>query len=231
MIKAQHKPIEDIGRMVAPYSKVLVLGCNTCTAICLAGGEKEVATLASTLRLVTRVNGQEKEFLESVVKRQCEGEFVEEARELIQGADAVVSLACGVGMNFVAEKFPGKPVLPGNDTMFLGLPSELGTFSERCVACGDCILHLTGGLCPIARCAKHLFNGPCGGSVGGKCEISPDIPCIWQMIVDNLARMGQLENLAELVPARDWRANDTLGPRSFVRPDLKVPQLKIEVER
>ncbi len=224
MIKARQKPMKDIAPMVAPFSRVLVLGCNTCTAICLAGGEKEVATLASTLRLQSRLNGQQKEFGEFVVKRQCEREFVEEARELIQGHDAVLSLACGVGMNFVAEMFPEKPVLPGNDTMFLGLPGELGVFAERCVACGDCIIHLTGGLCPIARCAKRLFNGPCGGSSQGRCEISPDIPCIWQMIYERLARLGQLASLEELIPVRDWKANDALGPRSFVRQDLPVKE-------
>ena len=224
MIKARQKPMKDIAPMVAPFSRVLVLGCNTCSAICLAGGEKEVATLASTLRMQSRLNGQQKELGEFVVKRQCEREFVEEARELIQGHDAVLSLACGVGMNFVAEMFPEKPVLPGNDTMFLGLPRELGVFAERCVACGDCIIHLTGGLCPIARCAKHLFNGPCGGSCQGHCEISPDIPCIWQMIYDKLARLGQLASLEELIPVRDWKANEALGPRSFVREDLRVKE-------
>lgn len=224
MIKTQQKPMENIARMVAPFSRVLVLGCNTCSGICLAGGEKEVAILASTLRLHSRANNQSQEFGEFVVKRQCEKEFVEEARELVQRSDAVLSLACGVGMNFMAEMFPGKPVLPGNDTMFLGLPQELGVFAERCVACGDCILHLTGGLCPIARCAKHLFNGPCGGSCEGRCEISPDVPCIWQRIYDNLVRMGQLSNLEELIPARDWKANDALGPRGFVREDLRVKE-------
>lgn len=224
MIKTRQKPMKDIARMVAPFSRVLVLGCNTCSAICLAGGEKEVAILASTLRMQSRLNGQRREFGEFVVKRQCEREFLEEARELIQSHDAVLSLACGVGMNFMAETFPEKPVLPGNDTMFLGLPQELGVFAERCVACGDCIIHLTGGLCPIARCAKHLFNGPCGGSSQGRCEISAEVPCIWQMIYERLARLGQLANLEELVPVRDWKANDALGPRSFVREDLQVKE-------
>jgi len=180
--------------------------------------------MASTLRLRERASGREKEFLEYTVTRQCETEFLEGARGLAQSCDAVLSLACGVGMNHMAEVFPDKPVLPGNDTMFLGLPQELGVFAERCVACGDCIIHLTGGLCPIARCAKHLFNGPCGGSSQGRCEISPEVPCIWQMIYERLARLGQLASLEELIPVRDWKANDALGPRSFVREDLQVKE-------
>lgn len=226
MIKAKHKSIESIGDMIAPYRRVLVLGCNTCTAVCLAGGEKEVSVLASTLQLRSATNGQQKEFLEFVVKRQCEPEFLEEARELIQGADAVLSLACGVGMNCMAENFPDKPLLPGNDTTFLGLSTELGLFTERCVACGDCLIHLTGGLCPLARCAKRLLNGPCGGSEGGRCEISADVPCIWQMIYDRMKALGQLDRLSEIVPTREWSMNDAQGPRSFVREDLRVPVVR-----
>lgn len=222
MIKAKHKSIESIGDMMAPYRRVLVLGCNTCTAVCLAGGEKEVSVLASTLRLRSATNGQEKEFQEFVVKRQCELEFLEEARELIQKADAILSLACGVGLNCMAEEFPDKPVLPGNDTAFMGLSPELGLFAERCVACGDCLIHLTGGLCPLARCAKRLLNGPCGGSEEGRCEISKDVPCIWQMIYDRMKALGQLSRLSEIIPIREWSTNDAQGPRSFVREDLRV---------
>ncbi|MDP6346822.1 MAG: methylenetetrahydrofolate reductase C-terminal domain-containing protein [Dehalococcoidia bacterium] len=222
MIKAKHKPIESIGEMTAPYRRVLVLGCNTCTAVSLAGGEKEVAVLSSILRLRSTVNGNNQEFQEFVVKRQCELEFLEEARELIQGTDVVLSLACGVGMNCVADSFPDKPVLPGNDTAFLGLSPELGQFTERCVACGDCLIHLTGGLCPLARCAKRLLNGPCGGSEEGHCEISPDVPCIWHKIYDRMQALGQLDKLSEVVPTREWSTNDARGPRSFVREDLMV---------
>lgn len=222
MIKAKHKSTESIADMTAPYRKVLVLGCNTCTGICLAGGEKEVSVLAATLRLRSTARNQGKEFQEFVVRRQCEREFLEEAREQIQAADAVLSLACGVGMNCVAENFPDKPVLPGNDTTFLGLSPEMGLFTERCVACGDCLIHLTGGLCPLARCAKRLLNGPCGGSVGGKCEISQDVPCIWQMIYDRMKALGQLHKLSEIIPTREWSLNDAKGPRSFVREDLRL---------
>lgn len=226
MIKAKHKSIESIGDMTAPYRRVLVLGCNTCTAVCLAGGEKEVSVLAATLRLRSAAKGQDKEFQEFVVKRQCEVEFLEEARELIRGADAVLSLACGVGMNCMSESFPDKPLLPGNDTSFLGLSPELGQFTERCVACGDCLIHLTGGLCPLARCAKRLLNGPCGGSEEGRCEISKDVPCIWQMIYDRMKALGQLDKLSEIVPTREWSTNDAQGPRSFVREDLRVQTVR-----
>ncbi|MFQ5827331.1 MAG: methylenetetrahydrofolate reductase C-terminal domain-containing protein [Dehalococcoidia bacterium] len=219
MIKAQHKPLDEIVQMIADYRRVLILGCETCVAVCFAGGSKEVALLASTLRLR---DGGGKEFLEESVKRQCELEFIDEQKELIESADAVVSIACGVGMNVMAERFPDTPVLPGNNTVFMGASPELGKFAEQCVACGDCIIHWTGGLCPIARCAKHLFNGPCGGSEEGRCEISQDVPCIWQMIYERLSRLGQLERMEEIQGVRDWSTNDASGPRQFIREDLRV---------
>jgi len=220
MIKAQHKPLEEIVGMLSGYRRVLVLGCETCVAVCFAGGAKEVSVIASALRLRDREG--EKEFLEDTVKRQCEREFLEEKRGLIESADAVLSLACGVGMNVMAEAFPRTPILPGNNTSFLGASPELGVFAERCVACGNCILHLTGGLCPIARCAKKLFNGPCGGSEGGRCEVSKDLPCIWNMIIERLARLDKLHLLEEVQPPRDWATQDALGPRSIVREDLRI---------
>lgn len=222
MIKAQHKPLAEIAAMIADYRRILVLGCETCVAICFAGGEKEVAAMAATLRLQDRLNGGGKDFTEGTTKRQCETEFIMGAADLIHQADAVLSLACSVGVQRVAELFPTKPVFPGNNTTFMGVQAELGTFTENCLACGDCLIHLTGGLCPLARCAKRLLNGPCGGSVEGKCEISKDVPCIWQEIYDRMKGLGMLHKLSEVIPTRDWKMNDTLGPRSFVREDLKV---------
>ncbi|MAF85454.1 MAG: hypothetical protein CL875_03080 [Dehalococcoidales bacterium] len=39
------------------------------------------------------------------------------------------------------------------------------------------MLALTGGICPVARCAKGLLNGSCGGSENGKCEVDPERDC------------------------------------------------------
>lgn len=220
--------MEQINEMIAPHSRVLVLGCETCSGICLAGGEKEVARLAADLRLLNLKNGGNKSFIEGVICRQCEVEFLDGAASLINSADAIVSLSCGVGMQAIAEHFPNMPVYPGNNTMFLGLSPELGVFSERCVACGDCLIDYTGALCPIARCAKHLLNGPCGGSVSGKCEISPNVPCIWQMIIDRLARLGQLSKLEDIKGIRNWQTNDASGPRAYIREDLCSSPPKLE---
>ena len=102
------------------------------------------------------------------------------------------------------------------------MPTEHGVFEERCQACGDCVLGLTGGICPIARCSKQLLNGPCGGSQNSVCEIDPELPCAWQLIYDRLAAMGKLELMLEINEIKDWRTTRDGGPRKIVREDLRL---------
>ncbi len=100
---------------------------------------------------------------------------------------------------------------------------EPGIFLEKCGGCGDCVLHLTGGICPIVRCAKSLLNGPCGGSQNGKCEVDPQgIDCGWQLIYDRMKRLGLLARLEENEPIRDWSAGRDGGPGKIVREDMTL---------
>jgi hypothetical protein len=229
MIKGEQKSINEIEDMIADYQKVLILGCGTCVTICFAGGEKEVANLASTIRLRQHDKKVKKVIEEMTIKRQCEKEFLEPITEKIKESDAILSLSCSIGAQAVAENFPTVPVLPGVNTTFLGLIEEPGKWNEVCLACGDCIIHLTGGICPLTRCAKSLFNGPCGGSVDGKCEISPDIPCAWQQIHDRLASQNRLDLLDVFHPPRDWRSFAASGPRRIIRKELQIPMEEEEV--
>ncbi len=222
MIKAKQKPIPEIKALIAPYKKILILGCGTCVTISFAGGEKEVGMLASSLRIAAGMDGQEKSFSEATVQRQCEWEFIDAVAAEINKADAVISLACGIGVQALAERYPDKVIIPGVNTTFLGMAIEHGVLVERCRACGDCVLGLTGGICPIARCAKNLLNGPCGGSHNGKCEVDPETDCAWQLIYDRLGRLGQLDRLDAMMPYKDWSKDYDGGPRKIVREDLKL---------
>jgi len=222
MIIGEQKPLDEIKQMVADYRKILILGCGTCVTVCFAGGEKEVGILASALRMATKLEGQNKEFTEAMVQRQCEYEYNEEVADLVREADAVLSLACGIGVQTMNEQFPDKITLPGLNTSFLGQPTEQGIWAERCQACGNCILDKTAGICPIARCSKSIFNGPCGGSAGGKCEIDPEVDCAWQLIYDRLKALGKLELMTEIQPVKDWSTSRDGGPRKIVREDLRL---------
>ncbi len=91
---------------------------------------------------------------------------------------------------------------------------------EKCGGCGDCVLHLTGGVCPIARCAKSLLNGPCGGSQDGRCEVDRETPCGWEQIYQSLGRLGRLDLLEVNIPPRSWLPSRSGGPRRTVRPSV-----------
>lgn len=222
MIVGERKPLDEIRAMLKGYKKVLVLGCRTCVAVCMAGGDKEVELLGSLLRIAAKKEGVELEIVEDAIERQCDREYMEPIREKVEQVDAVLSMACGCGVQFMAELYKDKPVLPAINTNFIGVNEDVGVWTERCAQCGNCVLHLTGGICPIARCSKSLLNGPCGGSQNGKCEISPDVDCGWQLIYDRMAELGQLEKLEEVIPAKDWTTSRDGGPRKVVREDVKI---------
>ena len=223
MIVAEQKELDNIREMVEPFENVLVLGCGTCVTVCFAGGEKEVGILSSTLRLASNVGGEDKNFSEETITRQCEWEFLDEVGDQIESADAVLSLGCGIGVQAIAEHFPKVRVLPGLNTSFLGMPEEHGTWGARCAACGDCVLGWTGGICPVVRCSKSLLNGPCGGVTDeGMCEISQDVPCGWVLILNKLGELDMLDTAEDILPPKDWSAGLGRGGRRIVREDLKV---------
>lgn len=219
MITAERKPIDEIRAMIAPYKKVLVLGCGSCVAECAAGGEKETGILASTLRMANKMEGKEILIQEKTLDRQCVKDFVILLDEVIDQYDAVLSLGCGAGVQAVAEIFSEIPLLPALNTEFLGETRDQGLWVENCLGCGDCMLDDFGGVCPLARCSKQLLNGPCGGSKDGKCEINPEVPCAWQIIIDRLDRFGSLDRLEQIYPPKDWSRKQGGGPRKIMRED------------
>jgi len=222
MIIAEQKPLEEIKGLIAGAEKVLVVGCGTCVTVCFAGGEKEAGILASSLRMATKLDGNGKAVTHVTVQRQCEWEYIDPLSEQVGQADMVLSLGCGVGAQALAERFPQAVVVPGLNTSFMGVPTEQGVWEERCAACGDCILGLTGGICPIARCAKQLLNGPCGGSQDGVCEVDPETPCAWQLIYDKLKAQDRLHLILEIQPPKNWSASRDGGPRKITREDLRL---------
>ncbi len=220
MIIADKKPIEEIIEEIKDYSKILILGCNECVTVCEAGGKKEVEILASALRMYFLNKGKEVKIDEVTLERQCDHEYLEEIRDVVDQYDSIVSLACGVGVQFTAEQYHSTPIYPGVNTCFLGATEKRGLWTERCQACGQCVLARTGGICPISRCAKRILNGPCGGSTKGKCEINKEIDCAWQLIIDRLRALDILDDYEKITPLKDWSTDRAGGPRKIVREDV-----------
>jgi ferredoxin len=220
MIIADRKPLEEILEMVKDCKKVLILGCKGCVTVCNVGGTKEVGILASILKIARQKEGRPLRVDEKTLERQCDPEYITQVKDLVDKYDAVISMACGVGPQFLSQAYPGQKFFPGVNTTSFGGAIGHGVWSERCAGCGTCIIHRFDGMCPIARCSKSLMHGPCGGSAQGKCEISKEVDCIWDMIVKKKMEQGRLEDLIEAKPSKDWRTARDGGPRKSVREEL-----------
>ncbi len=222
MIVAERKPLSQIAEIMAPYKRICVLGCGSCVTVCLAGGQKEALETATALSIQRQNTGGTLETEAFTIERQCEYEYVDEVAERLKGYDAVLSLACGVGVQTIASRLPEIIVLPGLNTHFMGYPLEQGVWIENCLGCGDCVLHLTQGICPITRCSKSILNGPCGGSQDGKCEISKDLDCAWHLIHERLQKLNMVSTLQEIQPPKNWATSHHGGPRTIVREDVRI---------
>ncbi len=204
MIKAEVKSLDEIKEMLKGYRKVLNTGCGGCVSVCLAGGQKEVNNLNTKLKVVFKQENIPVEIDSFTVERQCEQQFLAELDHIVGPYDALMSMACGAGCQFLAERYPDKPVFPAVDTEFIGVNKDIGWYEERCKACGDCVLGITGGICPVAMCAKGLFNGPCGGPQGESCEVDKEVPCAWVSIYKRLKGQGRLDNILKIYATREW---------------------------
>jgi ferredoxin len=205
MIVAERKPFDEIKESIKPYQKILILGCGTCVAVCLAGGEKEVELLATELRMAEDLAGKEIEIYEDTIQRQCDREYIEPIVAKAKECDAVLSMACGAGVQLMAEMLDPIPLIPAVNTKFIGTAEGEGVWTERCRACGDCKLGTYAGICPVTICAKGLLSGPCGGASLGKCEASNEKDCAWELIYKRLKAQGRLDVLETLTGPLDYK--------------------------
>jgi hypothetical protein len=206
MIVTAPKPLDEVLDSISPYSKILVAGCDGCTQP--PRGLREAKVLSQLLELGGRLRDKDFQFKVTTVVKQCDSFLTASAlKPQMDGVEAVLSLACGVGVQTIAELFPDLPVLPTQNSHFVGAEDrEGGILEDRCTACGDCLLALTGGICPVTRCAKGLLNGACGGARNGRCEMDPNRNCAWELIFQRLERQNKLDRIRELRPPRNYQA-------------------------
>jgi len=205
MIVTTQKPLDEIMDYISPYSNILIVGCDGCTQP--PRGLREADTLSQILGLAGKLRSKNFNFKTTTTTKQCDYYLTVSAlKPQVEGVEAVLSLACGIGAQTLAELFPEIPIFPAQNTHFMGAEErEKGILEERCAGCGDCILALTGGICPVARCAKGLLNGPCGGSENGKCEVDPERDCAWALIYEQLKKRGKLQLLEEIRSPKDYQ--------------------------
>ena len=214
MVKAKRKPIEEIKEAISGYKNILTVGCGGCVSVCLAGGQREVNALNAELKVHLAKDNSDKAISGYTIERQCNEQFIEELKATADQYDCILSMACGAGVQNMAQHFPGIPVHPAVNTVSIGIDKALGMYEEKCRACGHCVLGYTGGICPVTRCSKGLFNGPCGGTNDGNCEISAEVPCAWNDIYLRLKAQNRLEDIMKVHPPMEWQ-NQT--PRTIVQ--------------
>ncbi len=206
MIITKQKPIEEILDYIKNDPAVFLVGCAVCATTCKTGGEIEIKLLSELLVAKgKKVTGWD------ILNPAC---YILESKKLlrrkekeISAAKSIISLACGGGTQAIAEMI-GKPVYPGNDTLFQGeiirLSPQEDHFEKKCLMCGECLIGITGGICSVTRCPKGLRNGPCGGVNKGKCEVDSERDCVWVLIANKLKELGQFENMETIGKTRDY---------------------------
>lgn len=202
MIITQKKPLDELLTMLGSARKVALVGCGNCASACQTGGEKELQEMKAHL--------EERGFevVATVLPDECcHKMLVKKELKVLRdsGAEAIIGMACGDGVQTVADNV-SLPVYPANNTLFLGQIERVGIFHEYCRMCGDCVLGSTGGICPITKCAKSLVNGPCGGQKNGKCEVNPANDCAWIQIYNRLVAIGQEDRLVRTRPDKGYAA-------------------------
>jgi ferredoxin len=220
MIKATLKPMEEILARISGYKQVLIVGCGGCVSVCLAGGQPEVELLNEELEKQVKAKGLDHDISGCTVERQCNAQFLVGLDQIHKEYDCLLSMACGAGNQLLAERYPMTPIFPAVNTMFIGIDKGPGWYEEKCRACGNCVLGFSGGICPVTRCAKGLYNGPCGGTDNGKCEVDKNEPCAWYDIYHRLKQQGRLSDILEIKPPVQWKntVQQTLVQPGFTDP-------------
>jgi ferredoxin len=203
MIITSKKDRSELLKKIKKFNSFFLIGCSECASLCGTGNEEALNELAELLEAEgKKVTGK------VVPKTGCQtlGTKIElkKDKEACEAAEAIIVMSCGAGTQSAVEIFPDKPVYPSNDSLFLGNMTRFQMFDERCSLCGECVIDMTGGICPVTNCPKGLLNGPCGGTNDGNCEVSPDIKCAWVRIYERLNKINRLDDMKETLEAKDW---------------------------
>ncbi|MFH1704035.1 MAG: methylenetetrahydrofolate reductase C-terminal domain-containing protein [Nitrospirota bacterium] len=197
----KQKPIEEILGYLANDKSVFLLRCAGCSKVNQVDAESDLKVLKENIKEkgITITGSVIKGLL--CIKAKS---VLEELTESIGNHSSILVIACGLGVQSIAEA-TDKVVHPACNSFIDKESLERGKRENRCRTCGDCVLEFTGGICPLTVCSKGLLNGPCGGSSGCKCEISKEIDCGWMLIHERMKKLGRLKVLMSFLTPKDYR--------------------------
>jgi ferredoxin len=205
MIITKQKELNAILALLNNKNNIFIIGCGECATTCKTGGEEQILEIKKKLEAANKtVTGY------AVPNAPCVSAQIKTAmaqnRKALTQSDAILVFGCGSGTQSVKENDRlGLEIFSGNDTICAAIVDSQGNFKEVCSSCGDCILDLTEGICPVTRCAKGLLNGPCGGQKEGKCEVDREKDCAWIAIYKIKAQKNKLSDLKNIIQARDHK--------------------------
>ena len=202
MIITKQKNLEKIIRNLGA-GPVFLIGCSECAALCHTGGKDEILAMKKTLE-ARNIPVSGSVVLDPACHLQNSKRMLKEYAKELDFAKKILVLSCGNGVQTVAGLFTQKEVIPGTDTLFLGEITHVNEFNKHCSLCGECVLDVFGGLCPVSQCPKSMLNGPCGGSSNGKCEIDTQLDCVWDQIYQLLKKRGNVQALSVYQKPKDW---------------------------
>lgn len=213
MIVTEKKPFEELLESLEDYKKIFLVGCGECATTCKTGGKEQLAEMQKLLE------AQGKTIVGSCipdapcVAAQIKAEFAKNIKALKE-AEVILVLACGLGAQSVKDNDRiGLEVCPACNTLFGAVVDAKGNFYEKCSMCAECILAVTGGICPVTLCSKGLLNGPCGGTNKGKCEVDNNKDCAWVLIYKELEKKNKLHQLKKTLPPKDFKK--TMKPHTL----------------
>ena len=202
MIITKLKAFDDIVRLI-DADPVFIVGCSECATVCHTGGEPEVLKMKQLLESKGMVVAGWR-VLDPACNRLNSKRLLKQDSEVLSKTKTILVLACGNGVQTVSGLFDELDVLPGTDTLFLGEIQHVNEFEQRCQMCGECLLDVFGGVCPVTRCPKSMLNGPCGGVIDGKCEVNPSMECVWMVSIRLLKHKNRGNSIGVIQPAKDW---------------------------
>ena len=203
MLVSERKPIEEILGYLEGERHIFLVGCNGCAEACHTGGESQVLEMKQTLEQHgKKVTGH------IVVDFLCDKALVNlrlrAFNREISESDSLLVMTCGIGVQATSAVVT-KVVHPACNTLNMGGAQGEWRGSERCLECGDCLLDMTGGICPLTACTKGLLNGPCGGTKDGRCEVEPDLrDCGWHLIYERLKELNRLDKMRNMSAVKDY---------------------------
>ncbi|MBI2846927.1 MAG: methylenetetrahydrofolate reductase C-terminal domain-containing protein [Chloroflexi bacterium] len=202
MLITTKKPFEEVKKMLEPYKAVGIVGCADCCATCQTGGSEQIKAMADMLKDKTIVFSLS---CEAPCDQRIARRDLRRVEEDVNKSEALLMLTCGIGVQSFGKTLATKPLVPGLNTMFPGSAARIGEFREFCNTCGDCILGVTAGICPVTLCPKGLLNGPCEDMEEGKCHVwNFKRDCIWYDIYGKLKAQNKQDNISQVNASRDW---------------------------